>query len=271
LKKLLNCGVSPKLAQDIVRELPYSDKLETAWESTLAKLRGRLNLINEDMIEKGGVIALVGPTGVGKTTTVAKLAARYALRRGVRHAALITTDNYRVGAHEQLRTYGRLLDIPIRNALSKEELHSHLNDLMDKDLVLIDTAGMSQRDLRISEQLSVLKESNANMKVYLVLTATSQLSALQETISVFRGINLDGCILTKLDEATSIGPAISAIIEQKLPLAYVSDGQRVPEDLHLARGDKLINRDSFDMNRRKVGSIDELMRCSMGRVVSNAH
>jgi len=227
--------------------------------------------MNEDVVEKGGVIALVGPTGVGKTTTIAKLAARYALRRGVRHAALISTDNYRVGAHEQLRTYGRLLDIPLRNALNKEELQSHLDDLVDKDLVLIDTAGMSQRDLRISEQLSVLKESKANIKVYLVLAATSQLSGLEETISVFRGINLDGCILTKLDEATSIGPALSAIIEQKLPLAYVSDGQRVPEDLHLARIDKLINSSTFDMNKGESDSIEELMRFSVGRMVSNAH
>jgi len=271
IKRLLNCGVSSKLAQEIARELPYSDKLERAWESALTKMGDRLHLINEDIIEKGGVIALVGPTGVGKTTTVAKLAARYALRRGVRHAALITTDNYRVGAHEQLRTYGRLLDIPIRNALNKDELKSQLEDIVDKDLVLIDTAGMSQRDLRISEQLSVLKESKANMKVYLVLTATSQLAGLEETINVFRGVNLDGCILTKLDETTSIGPAISAIIEQNLPLAYVSDGQRVPEDLHLARTDKLINQGNFNMNKGKEGSIEELMRFSMGRMVSNAH
>lgn len=271
LKKLIRCGISSKLGQEIVRELPYTDKLEKAWESALAKLGERLLLSNEDVVENGGVIALVGPTGVGKTTTVAKLAARYALRRGVRHAALISTDNYRVGAHEQLRTYGRLLDIPLRNALNKEELHSELNDFMDKDLVLIDTAGMSQRDLRISEQLSVLRESKANMKVYLVLSATSQLAGIEETINVFRGINLDGCIITKLDEASSIGPVLSAIIEQKLPLAYVSDGQRVPEDLHLARTDKLINQDTFDMNKENENSIEEMMRFSMGRVVSNAH
>jgi len=271
IKRLLNCGVSTKLARELARELPYTDNLETAWEGALQKMGTRLQLVNEDVVDKGGVIALVGPTGVGKTTTVAKLAARYAMRRGVRHTALITTDNYRVGAHEQLRTYGRLLDIPVRNALNKDELQTHLNDLLDKDLVLIDTAGMSQRDMRISEQLSVLKESKANIKVFLVVAATSQLAGLEETISVFRGINLDGCILTKLDEATSLGPAISAMIEQNLSLAYVSDGQRVPEDLHLARIDKLINQGNFNMNRGKESSIEELMRFSMGRTVSNAH
>jgi len=271
IKRLLNCGVSTKLARELSRELPYTDKLETAWEATLQKMGARLRLVNDDIVDKGGVIALVGPTGVGKTTTVAKLAARYAMRRGVRHTALITTDNYRVGAHEQLRTYGRLLDIPVRNALNKDELQTHLDDLLDKDLVLIDTAGMSQRDMRISEQLSVLKESKANIKVFLVVAATSQLAGLEETISVFRGIDLDGCILTKLDEATNLGPALSAMIEQNLSLAYVSDGQRVPEDLHLARIDKLINQGNFNMNRGKESSIEELMRFSMGRTVSNAH
>ena len=271
IKKLLNCGVSPKLARDIARDLPYSDRLESAWESALIKLGNRLRIVNDDIIDKGGVIALVGPTGVGKTTTVAKLAARYALRRGVRHAAMITTDNYRVGSHEQLRTYGRLLDIPVRNALNKDELQLQLDDFLDKDLVLIDTAGMSQRDMRISEQLSVLKESKTNIKVFLVLAATSQLAGLEETITVFNGMGLDGCILTKLDEAVSIGPAISALIEQSLPLVFVSDGQRVPEDLHLARIDKLINQGNFNMNKGNEDAIEELMRFSVGRTVTNAH
>jgi flagellar biosynthesis protein FlhF len=271
IKRLISCGVSSKLAWQIAGELPYSDRLDSAWDDALIKMGNCLHLVNEDIIDKGGVIALVGPTGVGKTTTVAKLAARYALRRGVRHASFITTDNYRVGAYEQLRTYGRLLDIPVRNALNKVELQAHLDDLSVKDLVLIDTAGMSQRDMRISEQLSVLKESKANIKVYLVVAATSQLAGLEETINVFRGIDLDGCILTKLDEAGNIGPAISAMIEQKLPLAYVSDGQRVPEDLHVARIDKLVNRGNFNMNLGKENSIEELMRFSMGRTVANAH
>ena len=271
IKRLLNCGISPKLAREVVRELPSTTNLESAWDCALAVMGRRLQIVNEDIIEKGGVIALVGPTGVGKTTTIAKLAARYALRRGVRHVALITTDNYRVGAHEQLRTYGRLLDIPVRNALNKDELKSHLDDVVDKDLVLIDTAGMSQRDIRITEQLSVLKETKANMKVFLVLAATSQLSGLEETINVFRGVDLDGCILSKLDEATSTGPAISAIIEQKLTLAYISDGQRVPEDLHLARIDKLVNQGNLDMHKGKENSIEDLMRFSIGRTVTNAH
>jgi flagellar biosynthesis protein FlhF len=271
IKRLINCGISPKLARDIAKELPYQNKLEDAWETALEKLQGRVRIAEDDIVDRGGIVALVGPTGVGKTTTVAKLAARYALRRGVRHAALITTDNYRVGAHEQLRTYGRLLDIPMRSASSTEDLQAQLDDLLDKDLILIDTAGMSQRDMRISEQLSVLRGSKTNIKVYLVIAATSQLAGIEEVINVFRGIELDGCIITKLDEATSIGPAVSAIIEQKIAVAYISDGQRVPEDLHLARADKLINKDNFNMKNEEKNSAEEIKQFMMGRTAKNAH
>jgi len=271
IKGLLNCGISPKLTREIAKELPYSSKLEDAWDGALAKLAARIKITDDDIVDKGGIVALVGPTGVGKTTTVAKLAARYAMRRGVRHVALITTDNYRVGAHEQLRTYGRLLDIPMRSASSTEELQQQIEDFADKDLILIDTAGMSQRDMRISEQLSVLRGSKANIKVYLVIAATNQLAGIEEVINVFRGIDLDGCILTKLDEATTVGPAVSALIEKKLPVAYIGDGQRVPEDLHLARADKLINKDNLSMKGSDENSTEEVMNFLMRRTVNNAH
>ncbi len=271
IKRLLNCGISPKLARDIAKEMPHASNVEDVWDSALSNLAGRIRLADDDIVDKGGIVALVGPTGVGKTTTVAKLAARYALRRGVRHAALITTDNYRVGAHEQLRTYGRLLDIPMRSASSREELQEQIDDLLNKDLILIDTAGMSQRDMRISEQLSVLRESKANIKVYLVIAATGQIGGIEEVINVFSDVDLDGCILTKIDETTSIGPAVSAIIAQNLPVAYISDGQRVPEDLHLARADKLINKDNFNMHQSKESTAEEIMQFMMGRTAKNAH
>ena len=271
IKGMMSCGITPKLARDIVKQLPVHDNYEDAWEAALSTLRDRVRIADDDIVDKGGIVALVGPTGVGKTTTVAKLAARYALRRGVRHAALITTDNYRIGAHEQLRTYGRLLDMPVRSASSKEDLQSQLDDLLDKDLILIDTAGMSQRDMRISEQLSVLRGSKTNIKVYLVIAATSQLAGIEEVINVFRNVELDGCIITKIDEAGSIGPAISAIVEQNMPIAYISDGQRVPEDLHLARADKLINEDNFSMRKGEEDTAEDVMHFVMGRTAKNAH
>ena len=159
----------------------------------------------------------------------------------------------------------------MRTASSRDELQAQLNDLSGKDLILIDTAGMSQRDVRISEQLSVLRGTNTNIKVYLVISATSQLTGIEEVISVFRSVKLDGCIITKLDEATRIGPAVSAIVEQQLPVAYISNGQRVPEDLHLAREDKIINKENFSMKGDEGSSAEEITQYMMGGVAENAH
>ena len=271
LQRLMSLGLSPKLAKDIATQVNEEKDFDHNWRLALGELAHQVPVGENEIIEKGGIVALVGATGVGKTTTIAKLAARYTLKHGPHRVALITTDNYRVAAQEQLRSYARIMGVPMRVTGDAESLRAVLDSLHDKELILIDTAGMSQRDIRISEQFSVLKETKANMKVFLVMAATSQLAGLEETINVFRGADMDGCILTKLDEAASLGPAISAIIEQKLPLAYVSDGQRVPEDLHRARVDKLVNQGNFDMNKRKEHSIEELMRHSMGRTVSNAH
>jgi flagellar biosynthesis protein FlhF len=181
---------------------------------------------------QGGVVALVGPTGVGKTTSVAKIAARYAMRHGYDQVALVTTDSYRIAAHEQLRTYARILGVPVRVANDADELRTTLDNLADRSLVLIDTAGMSQRDRRLAEQFHTLVTGAPTVQTYAVLAANTQPGGLDETVHAFRGAELDGCVLTKIDESTSLGPALSTIIEQSLPLAFLSDGQRVPEDLH---------------------------------------
>jgi flagellar biosynthesis protein FlhF len=193
-------------------------------------------------MDQGGVVALVGSTGVGKTTSVAKLAARYVLRHGQRHVALVTTDSYRIGAHEQLMTYGRLLGIPVQIASDHKELHSALNSLADKRLVLIDTAGMSQRDVRLSEQFATLADSGIPIRTLLVLSATAHPSVLTETVEAFSSVDLEGAILTKLDEAAKLGGVLSTVINQQLPLMFVTDGQRVPEDMHLARAQNLVQK-----------------------------
>jgi flagellar biosynthesis protein FlhF len=215
------------------------------------------------------MIALVGSTGVGKTTSVAKLAARYALRHGQRSVALVTTDCYRIGAHEQLFTYGRILGVPVQVASSHEELQSTLASLADRRLVLIDTAGMSQRDLRLAEQLATLRDSGFPLRTYLVLNVTTQLNVLDEAVRAFGKAALEGCILTKVDEAASLGGVLSVVAKHRLPLAYVGDGQRVPEDLHPARAHNLVNRAVSLMQQAGQDSNDETLAERFGGMAAN--
>lgn len=234
----LDAGLVEKVAAPTARARDE----EHAWELALEGLSAALPVAEDDLLDQGGIVALVGSTGVGKTTSVAKLAARYVLRHGRRHVALVTTDSYRIGAHEQLITYGRLLGIPVQVAADHKELRSILNSLADKRLVLIDTAGMSQRDVRLTEQFATLADSGIPIRTLLVLSATLHPSVLDETIRAFSGVALDGAILTKLDEAVSLGGVLSTVIRQHLPLMFIANGQRVPEDLQPARARSLVEQ-----------------------------
>src|SRR3569832_1136323 len=264
-------GLSHALARDLAKSVQGETDIESAWSTCISRLPARIPVANDDIVADGGVIAKEKPTEDDKTTTNTKLAARYAMRQGVRRIALISTDDYRVGAHEQLRTYGRLLDIPVRSASNAEELQGHLRDFAEKELVFIDTAGISQRDIRLSEQLSLLRDTQLKIKVHLVLAANAQTSGIEEAIDAFKSISLDGCILTKVDEAGVLGGVLSAVIEAGLPLMYVSDGQRVPEDLHLARADKLVSEGLALMRQRRTVDEDEMILAADGRTPRNAH
>jgi flagellar biosynthesis protein FlhF len=199
------------------------------------------------------------------------LASRYALRHGNRNVAFISTDNYRIGAQEQLTNYARILDVPMRSAANSEELNVALNTFADKRLILIDTAGMSQRDVRISEQLSLLRAGRRQVRSMLTLSATTQQASMQQAIKAFNVANPDSVILTKLDEAASLGGVISAIVESKLKISYVTDGQRVPEDLHLARPHSLISRTVGLAHEEGVGLSEDLLALALGGTRANAH
>lgn len=239
IRRLKNLGVGMGMARELAAQTRSGD-VGQGWREVLSSLARRVPVSEESLIHEGGIVALVGSTGVGKTTTVAKLAARYALRHGARNVALVTTDGYRIGAHEQLRIYGQLLGMPVHVAHDAAELRETLRGLAEKKLVLIDTAGMSQRDIRLTEQFGTLHGGSALIRSYLVLPATSQAAVLSQTIDAFAHAALDGCILSKVDEAMSLGGALDAVIQHQLPLAYVTDGQRVPEDLHPARVHNLV-------------------------------
>lgn len=242
LRSMANLGLDPQLSQELLNELPHQSGAERARFLPLGLLSRRLPIAKNDLILEGGVYALVGPTGVGKTTTIAKLAARYAEHFGVRDIALVSTDHYRIGAQEQLFTYGRLLGVPVHTAANSDELRRILFKLADRKLVLVDTAGLSPRDTQLAAQFAELHSARAPLQVWLTLPATHQAGDLSEIVRRFAPARPQACILTKVDEATRIGAVLSTVIRHSLPVAYIADGQRVPEDLQVARADQLILR-----------------------------
>ncbi|MCP1726451.1 flagellar biosynthesis protein FlhF [Natronospira proteinivora] len=257
LRELSAMGIEPDLARQILEEMPATEDEQQAWRLPLGMLARRVPVGNDPILEKGGRIALVGPTGVGKTTTIAKLAARFALRHGKRHVALISTDHYRVGGQEQLHSYGRILGVPVFSVDTAEELRETLLELDNKKLVLVDSAGMSQRDSRIPVQMDMLRRVEGQaLSVNLVLSADSPAPTMEETVRAYADVGLDGCILTKLDEATGLGGALSVAVRHALPIGYITDGQRVPEDIQPARSHRLVSR-AVQLQRRWPGQVDE--------------
>jgi flagellar biosynthesis protein FlhF len=244
LRELLAAGFSASLSRYLIDKLPANrDAVDSMrWIKTVLT-RNLSAMSNEDaMIEQGGVYALVGPTGVGKTTSTAKLAARCVMRHGPDKLALITTDAYRIGAHEQLRIYGKILGVMVHSVKDEADLRIALKELKNKHMVLIDTVGVSQRDQMVTEQVSMLQGAGGDVKRLLCLNSTATQETLNEVVRAYQGSGLAGCIMTKLDEAASIGNVLDVVIRQKLNLYYVSNGQRVPEDLHLADPAYLIER-----------------------------
>jgi len=232
LQRLAGMSISRKLSVKIANRFANHTDPELVFSQAQELLAKVLPVAEDDLLQHGGIVALVGPTGVGKTTTIAKLAAKFILKHGARQVALITTDNYRIGAHEQLNTYGRILDVPVRVASSAAELRNLITGFSDKRLILIDTAGMSQRDMKLVEQINTLQQSGIAIKSYLVMSAATEYKAMNEIIKAFQVFEPQASILTKLDEAATIGSAVSSIIENNLPLSFIADGQQVPEDMH---------------------------------------
>jgi flagellar biosynthesis protein FlhF len=243
IEHLQQLGLSEQVADQLACFMPEDISASEAWDTAMELLGGQLSTTNDDILRRGGIVALVGPTGVGKTTTVAKLAAGFAKRHGADQVALITTDSYRIGAFEQLATYGRIIGCPVKQAKDSDELALLLNQMAQRKLILIDTAGMSQRDVRLAEKLaSLVHNSRVKIKSYLVLSATAQARVMQETVAQFKRISLAGCIFTKLDECLSLGEVINVAIQNALPVSYLTNGQRVPEDIVVADAADLVQR-----------------------------
>ena len=270
LRALANLGLDPELARSIAEELPEASDPERARFLPLGLLSRRLSVDASDPILQGGVVALVGPTGVGKTTTIAKLAARYASAHGVRDIALVTTDQYRIGAQEQLFMYGRLLGVPVHAVSAQDTLPAVLSRVADRGLVLIDTAGLSQRDKALVTQCQQLKMIGNRLKTWLVLAANAQPGAQHDIVERFGGLTLDACVLTKIDEAHRLGGALSVTMRHGLRVNYLANGQRVPEDLQPARADRLVLH-ATQLARQSEAPVDESFLISSFTQAAQAH
>jgi flagellar biosynthesis protein FlhF len=242
LSMLLAAGFSATLSRQLAENMPANQDSAQALTWIKAILARNLNTIENEteILDRGGIFALIGPTGVGKTTTTAKLAARYVMKHGTQNLGLITTDAYRIGGHEQLRIYGKILGVMVHAVKDEADLKIALNELKNKHTILIDTVGVSQRDRMVAEQISMLSGSSTSIKKLLCLNATSTGETLADVIRAYKGKGLDGCIITKIDEAATIGNTLDVIVREKIKLYYATNGQRVPEDLHVANKTQLI-------------------------------
>ncbi len=262
-QKMLDAGFSPAMARKLAESLPAEGD-EIAWAAGILERNLPTGEREAPLEDQGGVYALIGSTGVGKTTSTAKLAAAFATKHGAANLGLVTLDAYRVGAHEQLRTYGRILGVPVHTAHDRASLEDLLELLSGKKMVLIDTAGMAQRDSRTRELLEML--SHRSIRKLLVVNASAQGETIDDVLVAYQAQQCRGVILSKIDEAVKLAPALDAMIRHKLKVLAVGNGQRVPEDWHRLSAATLVQRalkavahpvwrmDSADMNLLFAGN-----------------
>ncbi|MGR6890865.1 flagellar biosynthesis protein FlhF [Pseudomonas aeruginosa] len=241
-RRLQRMGLPAELSKPLLERVAAVGDTRQAWRMLLAHLSRAVQTPEQDPLDAGGVLALVGPAGAGKTTTLAKMAARYVLKYGAQSLALVSMDSYRIGAQEQIKTLGRILNVPVTLVDPGQSLIQALAPVARKRMVLIDTAGLPASDPALRMQLEALASPSLNVKNYLVMATTSQSQVLKSAYQTYRHCGLAGCILTKLDEAGSLGESMALAIAQRLPVAYLADGPRIPDDLQVARSHQLVSR-----------------------------
>lgn len=267
LREMTRLGIEADVARALVAELPDQINADQARYLPLGMLSRSLTVSGRGLSDGQGVTALVGPTGVGKTTTIAKLAARAVLCRGAEQVALVSTDHYRIGAAAQLEHYGRLLGVRVYPAYDSESLRNVLEMLRGRHTVLIDTAGVAGSDPRLTQQIEIFSDAG-ELRTCLVLAANAQAQSLDDSVRAYLPLKPNACILTKLDEAPNLGGALSVLIRHRLPLDYTTDGQRVPEDIATADARVLVCRAAQSL---KTGAADDgLLADRFGLAVASA-
>lgn len=264
LRELTEIGITQDLAEHLVRQLPEDTDLTFARRFTIAGLSQYLKVTGDRWFDDGGRVAFVGATGVGKTTTLAKIAVRWVLRHGPRDIALVAADPVRIGAQDQLRSLAQLLGVPVYTPEKFEQLPALLSGLSER-LILIDTPGASVRDTQLAGRMAVLSNSASKLETALVLAASTQAGAIEEAVRNFAPANPSCCVLTKLDEAASLGGVLSALIRARLPVSYMSEGQRVPEDLRPARALELVSAAVRLAKARGAAADEDLLRRRFGK------
>ncbi|MDO9053647.1 MAG: flagellar biosynthesis protein FlhF [Gallionella sp.] len=256
LRRMLNSGFSTLLARQLLNKMPDGNEKGEAWIKQVLKRNLRVAAEDDDIVVKGGVYALIGPTGVGKTTTTAKLAARAVVRYGADKVALLTTDSYRIGAYEQLKIYGKILGVAVHAVKGADDLRLTLSALRHKHLVLIDTVGMGQRDERVSEQSDMFDATSVQR--LLVLNSTSSGDTLEDVVRMYYSNKVIGCIATKLDEAVNLGALLDVVMRHRMVMYFMANGQRVPEDLHPVNIDVLLHRAFKAVEEKTPFTLEEL-------------
>ncbi|WP_426417577.1 flagellar biosynthesis protein FlhF [Aestuariirhabdus sp. LZHN29] len=241
-RRLTGMGLSAAMCKQLLTVIEPGKPATHNWRQVLAALARQLSTTQKNLVMEGGIFAFIGPTGAGKTTTIGKLATQYVLEHGPDQVALVTTDCYRVGAAEQVKALGRILNVAVRVVENPRQLQPTLDGLSDKSLVLIDTAGLHHQDPNLQLQLAMLNNVRPMVRSLLVLACTSQQQVMRAAYHTYGGARLVGSVFTKIDEATSMGEAISLVCEHGLPVSYLADGQRIPEDICQARAHSLISR-----------------------------
>jgi flagellar biosynthesis protein FlhF len=238
-RRLERLGLPAHVVSNVLSRCTKTHSVSDAWPDALANLAHQLPINGRDIVDQGGVFAFVGPTGVGKTTTIGKLAARYVLKHGADKVALITTDTYRIAAHDQLRSLARILRVPVRVVDESNSLESLLRSLRHCSLILIDTAGFRHGDPHLKAQLKALSDQ-LQVKSLLVLSCNSQEQMLKASVHAYGAARLHGCVLTKLDETASMGEALGVVMQNHLPVVYTTDGQDIPKNIDVARAHQLV-------------------------------
>ncbi|WP_101496516.1 flagellar biosynthesis protein FlhF [Thiopseudomonas denitrificans] len=241
-RKLQQMGLPADVISSLMKKIPQDLQPRQAWKMVLALLARSVQTPKDEPVMQGGVIALVGPAGMGKTTTLAKLAARYVLEHGAQNIAIVSMDSYRIGAQEQLKTLGRILNVPVSHVEAGQSLEQALLPLAKKRIVLVDTAGLPASDPQLTLQLDNLTSRKLPIRNYLVLAATSQAQVLKAAWHAYKRCGLAGCIITKLDEAVSMGEVLGMAIGQGLAVAYTTDGPKIPDDIQVSRSHQLVSR-----------------------------